>query len=1641
MVSALLDAQAEPAAWLALLLLKVTVLLAAAWLLYLALRGVNPRWRVLLWRAVSVGTLLLFGLALCPPLLNWAVLPPERMSEVAQGPEPAPSPLAASEPAASCPTSPETRDAGDVFDKPIVPATDTLAARAEEENLEALMLVGSDIEPAMVPPAEAQSQGDGGTAPIWIWLITWCFGASACLLYRLAGLWHLTRTIRRATSVPEWVGREATIVAEGLGIRRSFAVRQSAVVSVPCLASILRPMVLLPRGQCREEYREELPSILAHELAHLRAGDLAWSHLLYGLSVLLWFHPLAWWMAKVHGGACDAVCDAVAADYVGDAHTYGRTLARLALRAAGPAVGLAMAGKSNVRRRVEAVQRCIFRAGLPRGRAWLALTLSGGILLALGGLALTRSELALADAPTKAAESDKAEDAAEAPEQAVLTVRCVTSAGHPMEGVELRFHGRIGGEIVNHTLHTDQEGIAHMERPAAAAVQNLWMTAKKPKYTAIHYTWRSERRTIELPERLDLAFEEAITIGGVVKNEAGQPIAGATIDFRMPISWPRLANYVFEAGERKTDEDGRWTWDSAPKGLGASMDVTHPNYLRAGMHPAATMDNEIVLRQGQQVTGRVLNGAGEPIQGATAQLGFDRFGTGEPKATSDADGQFVIVNCKTGRSAVTVQAEGMAPQVKELTVGGETKPLEFRLEPGHLLHGRVVDVEGQPIEGALVAPDTWRGFRTLERRMITDAEGRFEWRGAPPDAVEYSILKQGHMAKRDFILIASEEEQVVTLYPELEIHGRVTDAVTGKPIPEFRIQRGHIQNNRETVYWTRDEGVLYKDGQYSYKIDEPMKGWLLQATAPGYLPATSRTFESTEGQQTFDFALQPSKGLSGLVLLPGGEPAEGATVGLASEERRASLKEGRWDRSQNSAELVTTDAAGRFSFPLLEEPFLLIAVHDQGYGELTHKEFAESKQIKLQAWGRLEGKVVVGDKADAGREVSFQLKRPERPRMGMPVWNYGYQTKTDDDGRFQFERVIPGPGSLSRVVVTKMDRSEQHTPCWQTPVEIKEGKTTETIIGGTGRPVLGRIVLDRQPDAAIDWTTNEPVTLERWDKASAKRTEIYARYAGNIDKAGQFIIPDVPAGDYRLSVPVNLPPTPNACGAGNAIGRAELEFSVPEMPGGRSDQPLELGTIEAKLFDTLDVGELAPEFVANNLNGEPFRLQQYRGKLILLNFWATWCKPCLAEFPLLEEIHGAYGEDDRFVMVSVSCDYELAAARHYLEQNGLPWQQVHVPGTGVGAPKQYSVRSLPAVFLIAPDGTVLAKNLQGTEWKDAVGKALATDSLFDVKDNVRAERFPVTRFNVDEKETVTAPAVVVLEDTDPNYDTSEPRHDVLRALSASGEELWKHADFNTCQAGGDPKCLIIDRQRKRIYVAENVGGKIHAFTFDGQRTWQIDHVEVAALALDEKTGDIWSSGGPRLNAGETVVFDPQGKEKTSFLHRAIDMAYDPHSDSFWLVGYEILNLSRTGEIRFREKVEGWSLGSVSINRSNGSLWTMERDHPDIPRSKNRLWLRGADGSVRQKIELGERDPFAVACDAQSGDGWLAFYGSGLQRYSTDGELVAELPYQRTALALSPTTHHLWLAAEEETICIDASGNVLARSPHGKPTKQVWIAAF
>jgi peroxiredoxin len=135
----------------------------------------------------------------------------------------------------------------------------------------------------------------------------------------------------------------------------------------------------------------------------------------------------------------------------------------------------------------------------------------------------------------------------------------------------------------------------------------------------------------------------------------------------------------------------------------------------------------------------------------------------------------------------------------------------------------------------------------------------------------------------------------------------------------------------------------------------------------------------------------------------------------------------------------------------------------------------------------------------------------------------------------------------------------------------------------------------------------------------------------------------------------------------------------------------------------LKVGLPAIAFTAETVGGETIRLEDYHGKVVLLDFWASWCAPCRQEMPNVKEVYNRYHEKG-FEIIGISLDNSRAQFDTYMKEQKMPWPQIY-DGKGwmseVG--RTYAVSAIPATFLIDREGTIRHKNVRGSELGKAVG--------------------------------------------------------------------------------------------------------------------------------------------------------------------------------------------------------------------------------------------------------------------------------------------------------------------------------------------------
>lgn len=144
-----------------------------------------------------------------------------------------------------------------------------------------------------------------------------------------------------------------------------------------------------------------------------------------------------------------------------------------------------------------------------------------------------------------------------------------------------------------------------------------------------------------------------------------------------------------------------------------------------------------------------------------------------------------------------------------------------------------------------------------------------------------------------------------------------------------------------------------------------------------------------------------------------------------------------------------------------------------------------------------------------------------------------------------------------------------------------------------------------------------------------------------------------------------------------------------------------------KVQSALVEGSKFPEFAEKDTAGKPLSIASFKGKVLLIDFWATWCGPCVAELP---NVLAAYEKHHKkgFEIIGISLDQDEAALKNFTKTKKMPWQQFFDgKGWENTLAVKYGIKSIPATYLIDGGGKIIGKNLRGDDLSKAVAEALA----------------------------------------------------------------------------------------------------------------------------------------------------------------------------------------------------------------------------------------------------------------------------------------------------------------------------------------------
>ena len=122
-------------------------------------------------------------------------------------------------------------------------------------------------------------------------------------------------------------------------------------------------------------------------------------------------------------------------------------------------------------------------------------------------------------------------------------------------------------------------------------------------------------------------------------------------------------------------------------------------------------------------------------------------------------------------------------------------------------------------------------------------------------------------------------------------------------------------------------------------------------------------------------------------------------------------------------------------------------------------------------------------------------------------------------------------------------------------------------------------------------------------------------------------------------------------------------------------------------YEKLKPGNAIPKLSINTPDGKNLNLADFKGKLLYVDVWATWCGPCVGEIPALEEVYKHFKGNDKIEIISISCDQDKDAWTQFLKENPHQWAQYIVAEDGQDAlSNEYKVMSIPRFMVIDPEG-------------------------------------------------------------------------------------------------------------------------------------------------------------------------------------------------------------------------------------------------------------------------------------------------------------------------------------------------------------------
>ena len=1035
------------------------------------------------------------------------------------------------------------------------------------------------------------------------------------------------------------------------------AVRWCEAVMTPAVVGVLRPIILLPLACGSGMSPEAWEQVLLHEFTHIRRRDHIVNFLQNTLETLLFFHPVVWYISRRVRLEREFCCDAAVVGDANNATAYAELLIDIAQRMRGaPQTGeisaVAFTGsKSQLSQRVE---RLLSRSDKQHSRAGgerlietasllaISMVLGACLLLAFQRPAVAQSP---ADQTAQAADAPVGSDEKPGPNEIVGTI--VDADGNPLSGVLVDVWSWHPG---NETT-TDDQG--HYRLDAGDERGRVELRISKEGFSPFYN--EVQPKGVELNVTLD----NRTLIQGTVRDTQGKPVAGAVVQGLQGI---KRADGVVIGDVRtktKTDADGTYKLYVFPdeyelRVVVPGVGVARLSNIGAAKDTATPVD--IALSEGVRFETQVVDSvSGQPLPDLVLWSWRDP----EVLGKSDASGKLVIDGLVSG---------------------------EFEFNVGY---GEKQKYPGTTIEAYFNGP--------IGRWWSPDAVHPWQQKTIEPNQFQRNFDDLTFNLAIGMKLVSIEVERGV------EYSGIVVDP-DGNPVAGATVAPAKTGSGNSLTGDTRYSVKTDEDGSFTvvmpagndfeYNLvvhDGDYQQWRKWANG------VTEPLRTKPGYRAKGLKLKLNRPCTvrGKASLPGGEPA----VGLEVRAHAADLRENRYYDPTTK-----TGADGGFELRFVRpgkqyiqvEPFWLAA------GEAPPPS---TKLVELKEDQVLEGIELIAQPQQqpapaANIDRMFKVKvvdQQDQPVAGARVFVANVLDPTASSFFVGDRAGLKTRMEGAKFLETNADGTVEFDGKEIFPVETHVGVgvvDARQQLGsiGTLSPwgASDEVTLKLQPlcDVSLSFSTDKLVDGGAAAKQQGGSVMLLTGEGGSVcmhRSQGTSVSVQLPPGDYMLYISF-----PNA-------EQTNATFTVAQQAEMTVD-PIEL---QPTLLSQM-IGQPAPELreVAEWHNSPPLSLEELHGQVVILDFWATWCGPCLGAMPNLIELHDTF-RDEGVVIIAVhdatmkSVADMLAAIKEPQEKlwkgRQLPFAIAIAGGAGNGQViADYSIKAFPTSLLIDRQGKIAA---------------------------------------------------------------------------------------------------------------------------------------------------------------------------------------------------------------------------------------------------------------------------------------------------------------------------------------------------------------